>query len=221
MEVPSYGVYADLDWPEPQKGHAAMITRMDGDVGKLLDLLKELEIDERTVVLFTSDNGPHREGGNQPDFNDSNGPLRGIKRDLFEGGIRVPLIARWPGKIAPNTTTEHPSAFWDFLPTACQIAGIDPPSDIDGISYLPAMLGKEQPKHEYLYWEFKRKRAVRFGPWKAIYRHPETVELYHLENDLDESDDVSDNHPELVTKAKELMQKAHTDSEKFPIPEIP
>jgi arylsulfatase A-like enzyme len=220
MEVPSYGIYADRDWPEPQKGHAAMITRMDGDVGKLLDLLKETGIDRETLVLFTSDNGPHREGGNDPDFNDSNGPLRGIKRDLLEGGIRVPLIARWPGKITPDTTTDHLSAFWDFLPTACEVAGVAPPEDIDGISYLPTLLGKDQPEHEYLYWEFKQKRAVRFGPWKAIYRHPGTVELYNIQNDLDESDNVADQHPDLVHKAKELMRRAHTESEKFPIPEI-
>jgi len=132
MEVPSYGPYADADWPEPQKGHAAMITRMDGDVGRLLDKLKDLGIDGDTLVLFTSDNGPHREGGADPAFFHSSGPLRGIKRDLYEGGVRVPLIARWPGRVPAGSGTDHVCAFWDFLPTFCDLAGAIPPDDSDG-----------------------------------------------------------------------------------------
>jgi arylsulfatase A-like enzyme len=123
MEVPDYGIYADKDWPEPQKGHAAMITRLDRAVGRLLQKLKDLGLDTNTLVFFASDNGPHREGGNNPDFADSNGPLRGTKRDLYEGGIRVPLLARWPGRIEAGAVTDHISAFWDFLPTLAELAG--------------------------------------------------------------------------------------------------
>ncbi|MBN2475105.1 MAG: arylsulfatase [Pirellulales bacterium] len=214
MEVPSLGPYAELDWPEPQKGHAAMITRMDADVGRLLAKLKELGIDEKTLVLFTSDNGPHREGGNDPDFNDSNGPLRGIKRDLYEGGIRVPLIARWPGKIPSAATTDHVSAFWDFLPTACELVGVEAPRDIDGISYLPTLLGNKagQNQHEYLYWEFHGKQAVRMGKWKAVRLPPNgKVELYDLDADLGEADDVSGDYPEIAVQLKHAMDAAHVE----------
>ena len=220
MEVPSYGPYADVDWPEPQKGHAAMITRMDGDVGRLLSKLDELGLDERTLVLFTSDNGPHREGGNDPDFNDSNGPLRGIKRDLYEGGIRVPLIARWPGRIKPGRVTDHVSAFWDFLPTACDLVGLEPPGNIDGISYLPTLLGEEdrQQKHEYLYWEFKGMQAVRMGNWKAVRPSPSAqIELFDLGADPGETSNARDRHPDVARKIDKIMRTAHVDSPDFPL----
>jgi len=142
MEIPDYGIYKGKDWPDAQKGHAAMISRLDADVGRILDRLKALGIADRTLVIFTSDNGPHRERGAKPEFFKSSGPLRGIKRDLYEGGIRVPTIAWWPGTIQPGTASDHPSAFWDFLPTACEVAGTPAPEGIDGISYLPALLGK-------------------------------------------------------------------------------
>jgi arylsulfatase A-like enzyme len=217
MEVPSLGDYADLDWPEPQKGHAAMISRMDGDIGRLLKKLKELGIEKNTLVLFTSDNGPHREGGNDPDFNNSNGPLRGIKRDLYDGGIRVPLIARWPGRIEAGTSTDHISAFWDLMPTACDLAGIKTPAGIDGISYLSTLLGAEQKKHDYLYWEFKTQRAVRMGKWKAVQQSPKSaIELYDLSSDLGETTDVAKANPEVVKKAKVAFQEAHADCEYFP-----
>jgi len=221
MEVPSWGQYADLDWPEPQKGHAAMISRMDADVGRLMAKLGELGIDERTIVLFSSDNGPHHEGGADPDFNDSNGPLRGTKRDLYEGGIRVPLVARWPGKIKPGTVTNHPSAFWDFLPTACEMAGVKPPEGIDGLSYLPTLLGEpeKQKEHDCLYWEFYEqggKRAVRQGRWKAVQldviKHPDgPIELYDLAEDLGEERDVAAEHPEIVRRMGAIMREAHVD----------
>ncbi len=219
MEVPSLGDYAGLDWPEPQKGHAAMISRMDGDIGLLLQRLQALGIDQQTLVLFTSDNGPHREGGNNPDFNDSNGPLRGIKRDMYDGGIRVPLIARWPGRVEAGTTTDHVSAFWDFLPTACELSGIQPPQGLDGISYLPTLLGKpgEQKQHEYLYWECQNLRAVRLGKWKAVQRSPkDKLELYDLRGDLGETSDIADANPEVVKKAQAAFDEAHTESEHFP-----
>jgi len=214
MEVPDYGRYADLDWPEPQKGHAAMITRMDADVGRLIAKLAELGLEENTLVLFTSDNGPHREGGADPDFNNSNGPLRGIKRDLYEGGIRVPLIARWPGKVAPGTTTDHASAFWDFLPTACELAGAESPKGIDGISYLPTLLGdaSRQKQHDHLYWEFQNKQAVRQANWKAVRLNPSSkIELYDLDNDLGETTNIAADNPTIVERMTRLIEAAHVD----------
>jgi len=237
MEVPSFGQYADKDWPEPQKGHAAMITRMDGDIGKLFAKLAELDIDDDTLVIFTSDNGPHREGGNNPDFNDSNGPLRGIKRDLYEGGIRVPMIARWPGKIKAGSVSNHVSAFWDFLPTCCELASIKNPKGIDGISMVPTLLGKEQEqkKHEFLYWEFHgrgTKQAVRMGEdsrragshWKGVRLNVEKnpdgpIELYNLKVDIAEKHNVADLHPEIVAKIAMYMNTAHVPSEYWPLPE--
>ncbi len=214
MEVPDLGQYADKDWPEPQKGHAAMITRMDADVGRLMKELKQLGIDDKTLVIFTSDNGPHGEGGVNPNFNDSNGPLRGMKRSLYDGGIRVPLIARWPGKIKPGTTSRLISAFWDFLPTACAVAGIKPPEDIDGISYLPTLLGKdgEQKKHEALYWEYGGATAVRMGPWKGVrYGRKNPVQLYNVEDDIGEQKNVAKEHPDVVAKIESIMKQSHVD----------
>jgi arylsulfatase A-like enzyme len=228
MEVPSYGPYANEDWPDPQKGHAAMITRMDGDIGRLLALLKRLRLDEKTLVLFSSDNGPHKEGGADPDFFDSNGALRGTKRDLYEGGIRVPLLARWPGRIAPGTGTPHVSAFWDFLPTCCELAGVTPPAGIDGVSYLPTLLGRPdlQKGHPYLYWEFHeqgKKQAVRMGRWKGVRlnaaQDPDgPIELYDLAADLGEAENIADRHPDIVKQIAELMVTARTPAEHWPWP---
>jgi len=228
MEVPSYGAYANEDWPDPQKGHAAMISRMDGDIGRLLARLKSLGIDEKTVVLFSSDNGPHKEGGADPAFFGSSGPLRGHKRDLYEGGIRVPLIARWPGRIPAGSGTNHVSAFWDFLPTCCDLAGVVPPDGIDGLSMAPTLLDKpgRQRQHPYLYWEFHeqgKKQAVRAGKWKAVRvnvaKNPDgPIELYNLEADLGEQDNVADLHPDIVARMAAIMTNARTDSENWPWP---
>ena len=213
MEVPDYGAYADKDWPKPEKGFAAMITRMDADVGRIVALLKELNIDRQTILFFTSDNGPHHEGHHDHQFFDSNGPLRGCKRDLYEGGIRVPMIVRWPGKIRPASTTDHPSAFWDYLPTACELTGVKPPQNIDGISYLPTLLGKRQPQHEYLYWKYDissgGKEAIRFGRWKAVRPAKDAaVELYDLSADAGEQHDLAGQHPEIIEKIIFFMQEA-------------
>jgi arylsulfatase A-like enzyme len=228
MEVPDYGIYKDKDWPEAQKGHAAMITRMDGDIGKLFAKLKELGIDENTLVFFSSDNGPHREGGNNPDFNDSNGPLRGIKRDLYEGGIRVPSLARRPGKIKAGSVTDHICGFWDFLPTCADLAGIEAPKDIDGISMLPTLLGKheKQKKHELLYWEFHeqgKKQAVRMGEFKGVRlnaaKNPDgPIELYNLKTDIGEKDNIADQHPDIVEKIAQYMNQARVPSKDWPWP---
>ena len=226
MEVPSYEPYADKDWPDPQKGHAAMITRLDGDVGRLMALLKKLGIDENTLVIFTSDNGPHREGGARPEFFDSNGPLKGKKRDLYEGGIRVPGIARWPGHIAAGAVSGHPWAFWDFLPTACEIAGAETPKGIDGISFLPAMLGRKQRAHEFLYWEFHEGRsssqAVRMGTWKGVRKTPSgPLELYDLPRDLGEENNVASEHPDVVKKIEAYLAVARTESKHWPLRDRP
>lgn len=224
MEVPDYGIYAEKDWPEPQKGTAAMITRLDRDVGRILERLKRHGIDEKTLVIFTSDNGPHAEGGNDPDFFDSNGPLRGIKRDFYEGGIRVPTIARWPGKIRPGTSSDHVGYFGDLMPTAAELAGVDLTARHDGISFLPTLLGEpgKQKEHAYLYWEFYERgssQAVRTGKWKAV-RKPmwgPKIELYDLERDLGETEDVAAKHPEIVEKIRAIMKEAHTPSARWKV----
>lgn len=208
QEVPDHGEFAKRDWPEPEKGFAAMITRLDSDIGELMALLKALGIDKNTLVIFTSDNGPHQEGGHKMEFFNSNGDLRGYKRDLYDGGIRVPMIARWPGKIEAGTISNHPSAFWDFLPTACALAGIDTPDDTDGISYLPELLGKPQAEHEYLFWRAGAKFAVRQGRWKAVRVSDKSdTELYDLTDDVGEQIDLAGRHPELVTKFEAIMAK--------------
>jgi arylsulfatase A-like enzyme len=234
MEVPSYGAYGDKEWPNPEKGFAAMVTRMDRDVGRLISLLKELGLDEKTLLLFTSDNGPHHEGGHDHEFFDSNGALKGYKRSMHDGGIRVPMLARWPGRIAAGSTTDHPSAFWDFLPTACELAGAQMPdayradstAGSDGISYLPTLLGKpdRQRKHEYLYWsslEGETAVGVRMGDWKLVqYRakkrrggKPSAAEqfedwrLYNLKNDIGEEKDIAGQHPEVVEQILGLLDR--------------
>jgi arylsulfatase A-like enzyme len=222
MEVPDYAPYDTENWPTTEKGFAAMVTRMDRDIGRLMALLKELGLDDNTIVMFSSDNGPHREGGHDPEFFGSQGGLRGIKRDLYEGGIRVPAIARWPGKIRPGQVSRQVWAFWDLLPTAAEIAGVEAPKDIDGISMLPAMLGKPQKDHQYLYWEFFERgfeQAVRTGHWKVV-RHglDAPIELYNLEVDLQETSDVARDHPDVVHRMEEILRTARTESAEFPIP---
>jgi arylsulfatase A-like enzyme len=222
MEVPDAGAYRDRDWPVPEKDKAAMITRMDADVGKLLARLKELKIDDDTIVFFTSDNGPHKEGGNDPRFFNSGGGLRGIKRDLYEGGIRVPMIVRWPGHVRAGAVSDLQWAFWDFLPTCTDLAHITHPDHTDGISIAPTLLGKgEQKPHAYLYWEFHEggsKQAVRFGDWKAVRLKPSgPVELYDLRADVGEQHNVAGGHADLVAKATAMFKEARTESEHWPL----
>lgn len=227
MEVPDLGQYAGTDWPPQQKAHAAMISRLDADVGRLLALLEKLGLDEQTIVFFSSDNGPHREGGNDPDFNDSNGPLRGIKRDLTEGGIRVPFIARWPGTIKAGTTSDFVGSFQDVMPTLAELAGAsaEVPKNIDGLSILPTLLGQpdKQEQHDYLYWAFYERgaaQAARSGRWKAVqqpYHSP--VRLYDLASDIAEERDVASQHPETVAKLAEFMRQAYEPAEHWKFPE--
>jgi len=216
------GKYKGPDVKNPIAAFAGMMTRMDRHVGELMALLKELGIDDNTIVSFTSDNGPHMEGGHDPKFFNSNGPLKGHKRDLYEGGIRVPFVARWPGKIKAGTETDIPVAMWDVLPTCLEIAQLESPSNIDGISYLPALLGKtsEQPRHEYLYWAFYErggKQAVRMGKWKSVRNNVgkdpnSTPELYDLTSDIGEMKNVAADHPDIVKQMEAYMQEAHAPS---------
>ncbi len=221
MQVPSDAPYSAETWPQAEKNFAAMITRMDTDIGKLMALLKELNIDERTLVIFTSDNGPHKEGGHDSEFFQSRGALRGIKRDLYEGGIRVPAIACWPGKVPAGKTSDQVWAFWDFLPTAAELTGQKIPEGIDGVSVLPALLGTKALGHAPLYWEFHERgfsQAVRMGDWKAV--KPGLLkpwELYDLSKDIGEEHDVSGDNKEVVARIEEFVKTARVDSELFPI----
>ncbi len=219
MEVPDYGPYANKPWSHQNKGQAAMISRMDRDIGLLMERLKENGIADETLVMFSSDNGHHNEGGHTPKRFDPNGPLRGMKRDLYEGGIRVPMIAWWPGTIEPGRVTDHVAYFGDLMATAADAVGADVPAGTDSISFLPTLLGKskEQMEHDYLYWEFyegKTAQAVRMGKWKAV-RQPMfegNIELYNLNQDLGEENDVADKHSKLVRKVEGIMKQAHTPS---------
>jgi arylsulfatase A-like enzyme len=224
QEVPEFGEYADKDWSVQNKGQAAMITRLDRDVGRLLELLKKLNLDEKTLVIFSSDNGPHNEGGNSPKLFNPSGAVRGMKRDLTDGGIRVPFIARWPGKIKAGTVNPHVGYFGDILPTACELAGVAAPEKIDGISLVPTLLGSgEQKKHAFLYWEFHEagfSQAVLIdGRWKAIRmkRRDNPVQIYDVETDIREEKNLAAEKPELVAKAKELFISARSDSPDWPI----
>jgi arylsulfatase A-like enzyme len=225
MEVPSDEPYSDRPWPQAQKNRAAMITRLDRDVGRLLARLDALGIAGDTVVFFSSDNGPHQEAGADPRFFASGGPLRGIKRDLYEGGIRVPLVVRWPGRIGPGES-DLPCAFWDFLPTAAELAGAAPPQGTDGASLVPTLLGEgpaghlQQPR-EYLYWEFFERgfeQAIRAGRWKGV-RHAlrGPLELYDLAADVGETRDVAADHPDVVARLEGLLSAARTDSADWPV----
>lgn len=219
-ETPYKGDKGYLPHPTPRAAYAAMITRMDREIGWVMALLRELGIDETTLVVFSSDNGPTFNGGTDSEFFMSTGPLRGLKASLYEGGIRVPLIARWPGRIKPGTVSGHVSAFWDFLPTFLELAGAEPPEEIDGISLLPELLGqfKKQDKHEYLYWEYHGSQAVRLGVWKAFRKTvAEKLELYNLRDDPGEKHSVADARPEVVARVMEIMGKGRAESELFPL----
>lgn len=199
----------------PKAAFAGMISRMDRDIGRLLDKLEETGIDRDTLVVFSSDNGAHREGGADPDFFKGSGPLRGMKRDLYEGGIRVPFIARWPGTIEQGIASDHISASWDILPTFAELAGVQAPAGIDGVSMAPTLRGQaiRQEKHEILYWEFQQKRALRMGDWKAVQPKGEDgpLELYNLKNDIGEKQDLSKQHPEILAKIERIMMESRDE----------
>lgn len=208
----------------PMASFAAMVSRLDAYVGEVMDLLDSLGLAENTLLVFTSDNGPHKEGGARPEFFGSSGPLRGIKRDLYEGGIRVPLLMRWPGVVAPATRTDQLFAFWDFLPTFAALSGYAGELQTDGLSFAPLLTGRgKQAEHDYLYWEFHEqggRQALRQGPWKLIRQqvgkpHNTTLELYNIAADPHEDRDLSAQEPQRVQQLEALMDSARTESELF------
>ena len=217
-----------LPHPAPHAGYAAMVTRMDRSIGRILDRLKELKLDGNTVVLFTSDNGPtHNVGGADSTFFKSAGNLRGLKGSLYEGGIRVPLVVYWPGTVKPGTVSDEPLYFPDVLPTLCELAGADIPKEVDGVSFVPTLQGKPQRGHEFLYWEFPGyggQQAVRSGKWKAVRqnlgRGVVKTELYDLPSDPSESTDVAMKHPEVVRQLERLLASEHVPSSDFPLQTI-
>jgi arylsulfatase A-like enzyme len=207
--------------PAPFAAFAAMITRMDRDIGRLIDLLHARGIERQTLILFTSDNGPHREGGADPVFFRSSGGLRGIKRDLYEGGIRVPSVARWVGTIPAGRVSDHVWAHWDMLPTLAEVAGADAPAGLDGRSMARALRGESQPSQPFLYWEFHERgfqQAVRMGRWKAVrLKAGAPLEVYDLEADPREERDLAAAHPEIVTKIEAYLKGARTESARWPV----
>jgi arylsulfatase len=206
--------------PHPRACYAAMITRMDRYVGQITALLKELGLEENTLVIFASDNGPTYSGGSDPGFFVSAGPLHGLKGSVWDGGIRVPFIARWPGKIKPGSESDHVAAFWDFLPTCAELLDVQPPVGIDGISILPTLLGRpqQQRKHEYLYWELNGQQAVRMDNWKAVRLKPnQKIQLCDLKTDIGEKNDVADQHSDIVARMEEIFTKGRTESDVFPL----
>lgn len=211
--------------PMPHAAFAAMVTRLDRDVGRLLDRLRALGIDDHTVVFFASDNGPTVEGGADPEFFDGNGPFRGVKRDLYEGGIRAPMLAWGPGRVPAGQVSDHVWAMWDVLPTIAALTGQPPPAGIDGLSMADVLTGSgSPPSHDYLYWEFYERgsaQAVRMGNWKGV-RQPMLsgpIELYDLSTDPDESENLASQHPEIVERIRAIMAEAHTPSPLWQPPE--
>jgi arylsulfatase len=229
-EMPYDGSKGYQPHPTPRAAYAAMVTRMDRSIGRISQLIRELGLDEQTVIFFSSDNGPApiNVGGSDSRFFESAGALRGLKGELFEGGIRTPLIARWRGTIKPGSVTDIPSAFWDILPTICELTGAATPAEIDGISLAPTLLGRaNQRRHEFLYWEFQGyggQQAVRLGDWKGIRtnlnKQLTSTELYNLAEDPNEQRNVAAEWPEVVQKIEQIMRVQHVNSDVFPIKSI-
>ena len=215
-----------LKHPYPRAGYAAMVSHMDEGIGQILKLLDELQLSDNTLVMFSSDNGPtyDRLGGSDSDFFESSGPLRGRKGSVDEGGIRVPLVVRWPGEVSAGGVSDHVSAFWDIVPTVLEAVGTEPPAELDGISFLPTLRGgPDQPAHPDLVWHFPGyggQQAIRMGKWKGVRRQlrqqPNApLELYDLEQDLRETRDVAADHPELVGRMLQVLSQSQSRSEQF------
>lgn len=218
MEVPDYGQYTNMNWPAAEKGKAAMISYLDKSIGTINEYLKANGLWENTIIIFTSDNGPHKEGGVNPDFFKSSGGLKGTKRNLYEGGIRVPMIVQWPAKIKRSSVCDIPSAFWDMMPTFADIAGVKLMAPTNGVSLYPTFSGNsgKQKKHEYLYWEFNEvkpvaeQQAVRSGNWKLIYFPLKNkFELFNLRTDKEETTDLAAKYPGIVKRLTGYMVQAH------------
>ena len=214
--------------PEAHAAFAAMIHLLDEQVGGFVNKLEDLGLDENTLIIFSSDNGPHLEAGADPDYFDSNGILRGYKRDLYEGGMRVPMIARWKGKIKPGQVSDHISAFWDVMPTLAELTGAKLTQKTDGVSYLPTLLGnaKKQEKHDHLYWEFHElggRMALRKGDWKLVQYNvgknpPGAFELYNLRRDPSERNNLAAEYPKRVEELKNIMLASRVPNKDFPFP---
>jgi arylsulfatase len=206
--------------PHPRACYAAMVTRMDKYVGQITALLKELGLEDNTLVMFSSDNGPTYAGGSDPGFFESAGPLHGLKGSVWDGGVRVPFIARWPGKIEPGSESDYVGAFWDFLPTCAELLDVRPPAGLDGISILPTLLDRpqQQRKHECLYWELNGQQGVRLGDWKAVRLKPnQKIQLFDLKTDVGEKNNVAGRHPDIVARIEEILAKGRTESDVFPL----
>lgn len=213
--------------PYPHAAYAAMVGRLDNYVGEIRAALRQQGLEENTLFVFTSDNGPHKEGGNDPKFFKSNAVYRGIKRDLYEGGIRMPFIASWKGKIKPNSTSNQMAAIWDLFPTFLDMAYLKNDSPVDGISILPSLISKpeQQLQHDYLYWEFHEqggKQAIRWGKWKGVKLHvsgdnPTPIELYDLDADPSEQNNLADAHADIVKKMAEFITLAHSPNKDWPL----
>ncbi|MGZ3882548.1 MAG: sulfatase-like hydrolase/transferase, partial [Flavisolibacter sp.] len=211
--------------PYPHAAFAAMVSRLDKYVGEIMNTVKERGLEKNTLVIFASDNGPHKEGGGDPVFFNSNGGLRGIKRDLYEGGIRVPFIVYQLGVTKAGTINTMPAALWDLFPTFLQLAGVAPPGSIDGISLWPAITGQMQDGHAYFYWELHEsggKQAVRFGNWKGVRlnvskKTKSPLELYDLATDPKEKNDVASKYPQVVKQIESIMQQQYVPNKDWPL----
>lgn len=222
-DQPYLGQKSYLPFPEPRAGYAAMVTRMDRDIGKILDRLKSLGLADNTLVIFSSDNGPTFNGGTDSEFFESNKPLRGLKTMVFDGGIRVPMIARWPGHIPAGSESDLVSGFQDVLPTLVEVAGGEVPQQIDGISMLPTLTGhpENQPQHDVMYWELNNNQALRVGDWKLVRltegpHQPTQTMLFNLADDVGEQENLAESHPEQLARMLKLVREVRTPSEIFP-----
>ena len=223
--VPELGIYTNKDWPLSHKIYAAMVTRVDSEIGKLIQLLEELNIDENTLIIFASDNGNTSSNAREGEiptsiFFNSSSPTRGMKGNLYDGAFNVPAIARWPKYIHPGQESNHIWAFWDFLPTVADIIGVQPPGNIDGISFLPVLLGnsEEQKKHYFLYWEYKQEQAVRMHEWYGYKNKQGKLEVYNLKENPQQNNNLSSQFPEITKQINKIMKAEHTPSDVWPSP---
>ncbi len=216
----------NTDWPEEEKAFASMLMALDDYISKIVKAVEASGQRENTIIIFTSDNGAH-DHGHDVEFFNSNGDFKEYKRSFYEGGFHSPMIVKWPAVVKPGSATNHISAFWDVMPTLCDIAGAPIPEQTDGISFLPTLKGEKQPKHEYLYWEFNEdvhgnkthfKQAVRKGNWKGIYIIDEDkFELFNLKDDISEQYNVAEQNPEIVEEFFQIMKDAHLPNKRFPL----